>query len=748
MSSEPAARLPAESVPSPFRPSPFRPSPRATVVCFLLMAATAVITFWSGSGSQIPSLPLTSTVLAAEPQNDEPSEKPAKKTTSKTTKKEAEKKKDDKDDDAPGGIENPFPRRFKLEGTELDGGAGWLNTSGEISLNDLRGKVVLVDFWTYCCINCMHILPDLKYLEHKYPKELVVIGVHSAKFDNEKETENIRRAALRYEIEHPIVNDAEMKIWRAFGVRAWPTLVMLDPEGYYCGFISGEGNREPLDAIVAKVIAYHKAKGTLDETPVKFDLERQHVKPGALRFPGKVLADEASNRLFITDSNHNRLVVTSLDGKLQDVIGSGTAGAEDGDYKSASFFRPQGTALVGDKLYVSDTENHLLRVVDLKSKKVTTLAGTGVQAQFRANGGALRKTALNSPWAISHEDGTLYIAMAGPHQLWSHELGSDSIGVFSGSGREDILNGPHGEAAFAQPSGISSDGKFLYVADSEGSSIRKVAIGSKGEVTTVAGTSGLPSGQSLFAFGDVDGIGKEARFQHPLDVLYHDGSLYVADSYNHKIKRINAAKQDVKSFIGTGKAGTELSPAQLSEPAGLSIAKGKLFVADTNNHRICVIDLKSEEMSELKINGLQPPPPPKDEESAADAKGVADLAVQNIAAGEALKLEIRFKLPEGYKLNKLAKVSYKLEATGDQKLIAAEQLKGRHPAEVNDEVATASIPLAAQTGETKLALSLSFSYCRDGVGGLCKLKTSKWNIPIKVSADGKSSTIKLEAVAE
>lgn len=196
MSSEPAARLPAESVPSPFRPSPFRPSPRATVVCFLLMAATAVITFWSGSGSQIPSLPLTSTVLAAEPQNDEPSEKPAKKTTSKTTKKEAEKKKDDKDDDAPGGIENPFPRRFKLEGTELDGGAGWLNTSGEISLNDLRGKVVLVDFWTYCCINCMHILPDLKYLEHKYPKELVVIGVHSAKFDNEKETENIRRAAL------------------------------------------------------------------------------------------------------------------------------------------------------------------------------------------------------------------------------------------------------------------------------------------------------------------------------------------------------------------------------------------------------------------------------------------------------------------------------------------------------------------------------------------------------------------------
>lgn len=723
---------------------PSGPSPRATIAGCLLLALAAVGIVWMTSGSRVPSLPLASTVLAADPQNDEP----AKKAASKTTKKEAVKKEDKKDeDDAPGGLENPFPRRFKLEGTELDGGVEWLNTSGEITLKDLRGKVVLVDFWTYCCINCMHILPDLKYLEQKYPKELVVIGVHSAKFDNEKETENIRRAALRYEIEHPIVNDAEMKIWRGFGVRAWPTLVLLDPEGYYCGFISGEGNREPLDAIIAKVIAYHKAKGTLDETPVKFDLERQRVKPGALRFPGKVLADEASNRLFITDSNHNRLVVTSLDGKLQDVIGSGTAGAEDGDYKTASFFRPQGTALVGDKLYVADTENHLLRVIDLKAKKVTTLAGTGEQAHFRANGGPLRKTALNSPWAIAHQDGTLYIAMAGPHQLWSHELGSETIGVFSGSGREDILNGPHGEAAYAQPSGISSDGKFLYVADSEGSSIRKVPIASKGEVTTVAGTSDLPQGQSLFAFGDVDGVGKEARFQHPLDVLYHDGSLYVADSYNHKIKRINSAKRDVTTFIGNGKPGTELSPPQLSEPAGLSIAKGKLFIADTNNHRICVVDLKSKEMSELKINGLQPPPPPKDEESSGDAKGVVDLAPQSIT-GDAMKLEVRFKLPEGYKLNKLSKVTYKLDATGEQKLIAAEQLKSRQTAEVKDEIATASIPLAAKEGEAKIALSVSFSYCRDGVGGLCKLKTSKWNIPIKVSADGKSSTIKLEAVAE
>ncbi|TXT27928.1 MAG: NHL repeat containing protein [Planctomycetota bacterium] len=204
----------------------------------------------------------------------------------------------------------------------------------------------------------------------------------------------------------------------------------------------------------------------------------------------------------------------------------------------------------------------------------------------------------------------------------------------------------------------------------------------------------------------------------------------------------------MKTFIGNGKPGTELSPAQLSEPAGLSIAKGKLFVADTNNHRICVVDLKSGEMSELKISGLQPPPAPKEEDSTGDAKGTVELTPQSIAAGDSLKLEVGFRFPKGYKLNQLAKVTYKLESAGEQKLIPAEQFKGRQTAEVKDDVATASIPLAAKEGEAKLVLLLSFSYCRDGVGGLCKLKTSKWNIPIKVSADGKSSTIKLEAVAE
>ena len=216
-------------------------------------------------------------------------------------------------------VENPFPDRIKAP--SLDGGNGWLNTSGEITLKDLRGKVVLLDFWTFCCINCIHVLPDLKFLEKKYSKELVVIGVHSAKFDNEKDTENIRRAIMRYEIEHPVINDSKMTVWNKFGVRSWPTLVLIDPEGYFCGQISGEGHREILDDAISRVITYHKAKGTLDETPVRFEMESAKLEPMPLKFPGKVLADRKSNRLFISDSNHNRIVIASLDGKLIDVVG-------------------------------------------------------------------------------------------------------------------------------------------------------------------------------------------------------------------------------------------------------------------------------------------------------------------------------------------------------------------------------------------------------------------------------------------
>lgn len=510
------------------------------------------------------------------------------------------------DADAP---KNPAVNAVTIPPGILDGGTEWLNCSGPIDLKDLRGKVVLLDFWTYCCINCIHVIPDLKFLEKKYGNELVVIGVHSAKFENEKVSENIRDAILRYEIRHPVVNDSEMLIWQKFGTRSWPTLALIDPEGKFVGKQGGEGNRELFDNVIGKLVEYHRWKGTLDETPRVFDLEENSIKPTPLRYPGKVLADPESNRIFISDSNHNRIVITDLSGRLLETIGSGQIGRSDGDFNTAEFDHPQGMELVDNTLYVADTENHLLRAVDLNSMTVDTLAGTGKQGRPRSVHGDLNKTLLNSPWDLCHIDGVLYIAMAGPHQIWSHQLGSDKIGVHAGNAREDIINGTLDDSSFAQPSGLSAnaDGTFFFVADSEGSAIRRVPVAEDGRVTTIAGTSELARGQSLFAFGDTDGTGADARLQHPLGVAWHNGNVYVADAYNHKIRKIDVETQAVTTWLGNGKAGNSMDPVQLSEPAGLSISDGKLYIADTNNHRILVADLETKEVSVLSLDGVTPP---------------------------------------------------------------------------------------------------------------------------------------------
>src|SRR5687767_7719881 len=243
--------------------------------------------------------------------------------------------------------------KVRVRAPEISGGRGWLNTDRPLSLAALRGKVVLLDFWTYGCINCIHVLPDLKRLEAKYPNNLVVIGVHSAKFENEKDSDNIRQIILRYEIEHPVVNDADFVIWDRYAVKAWPTQVLIDPAGYVVGAISGEGNYDVIDEAVARTIAEARKRGQLNEQPLKLALERAKTGDLPLAFPGKILADAASDRLFIADSNHNRIVITRLDGTLLETIGTGAAGAEDGGYDRATFYRPQGMALDGDRLYVA-----------------------------------------------------------------------------------------------------------------------------------------------------------------------------------------------------------------------------------------------------------------------------------------------------------------------------------------------------------------------------------------------------------
>ena len=662
---------------------------------------------------------------------------------------------------------NPFRRRFDIPDFPKD--SAWINSKPLFKRN-LKGKFVLLDFWTYCCINCMHVLPELKKLEKQFPHELVVIGVHSAKFETEKDTENILAAVLRYEVEHPVVNDADHAIWDTFGVSSWPTVLLIDPEGKAVWGRSGEFKAPEVAEILNLAIPFYRKQNLLDERPFQLDLAADKLANTPLRFPGKILADEAGNRLFVSDSSHNRFVISTLDGKLLDVIGSGTIGRADGDYKSASFDHPQGMALHEETLYVADTENHLLRKIDLQAKQVTTIAGLGVQARHPWPGldefglerevparfvGKPRMTAINSPWDLWIHDGDLYIAMAGPHQIWKMPLDESEIGPYAGNGREDIVDGPPlprmpyatGYASFAQPSGLASDGTWLYVADSEGSSIRAVPFDSTQEVKTVVGTADLPLGR-LFSFGDEDGPRDKAKLQHCLGVALVGGKLYVADTYNNKIKVVDPETGDTRTLAGTRKPGRDDQAGTFDEPAGIAYATGKLYIADTNNHLIRTIELASGKVATLAMEGLAPPSPPKVEKKPSFKGAVQEkvAAAMLKATDGQVKLKVSLKVPAGWKINSLAPMSYWLDSTKETGPADRSKFGKR---KLDKPVAEFEVPVAVTgNGSDEIAVSLNYYYCQGGDDGVCKVGSVVFTVPLKIATDGAESAVLTHKIAE
>ncbi len=627
-------------------------------------------------------------------------------------------------------------KRALVRAPEFPEGMQWLNTDQPLRLADLRGKVVLLDFWTYCCINCMHILPDLAYLEEKYRHELVVIGVHAAKFANEREADNIRQAILRYEIEHPVVNDHQFQIWQHYTARSWPTLVVIKPDGYVLGYLAGEGNREILVQVIDELIdEAHHAK-ILDRSPLRFALEKDRCLNDALSFPGKVEADEASNRLFIADSNHNRIVIADLAGQVVDVVGSGTIGRADGDFATASFNHPQGMMLDGDILYVADTENHLLRKLDLSARTVTTIAGTGEQAREYNIPGTDTQVALNSPWDLYLLGTELFIAMAGPHQIWVMHLDTGYLEPYAGSAREDIVDDARLQAAMAQPSGITSDGERLFVADSETSAIRVVTLGLNGRVQTILG-------EGLFEFGDQDGTGKEnVRLQHPLGVTYHNGMLYVADTYNHKIKKVGPATTTSVTYLGTGQPGLRdgENPA-FFEPGGVSVAAGNLYIADTNNHAVRVADLATGEVRTLHLKGLSIPAAVSGfSETSFGPQEVIEVPVQAVRAGQPGQLRIDLALPDRYHLNPQAPFTYRVDVSGEGLTVAeADRQVSIMGPELKMPLA---IPFQAASGahDVGLMIDLTFYYCREGDSGVCAIQSVCWKVPLRTADHGATAT--------
>ena len=388
---------------------------------------------------------------------------------------------------------------------------------------------------------------------------------------------------------------------------------------------------------------------------------------------------------------------------------------------------------------MADTENHLIRRVDLKTRTVQTVAGTGQQARDYFKQGPARTIELSSPWDLQLVGRQLYITMAGTHQIWKLDLDQQEVSTFAGSGREARQDGPLLEAGFAQPSGIASDGKKLYIADSESNIIRAINIAS-GKVETLVGGD-------LFDFGDVDGSGDDVRLQHPLGVFAINGEVLIADTYNHKIKELDPKARSVKTFLGTGKPGqADGAVPSFYEPGGLSVANGKLYIADTNNHAVRVVDVKTKRTGTLNIKGLQPPASGMvatltEGESSPNAEEIK-LAPQILSARSDAELIAQVELPSGYHLNPAAPQRYRISVeSGPQQLgLLSETEPGAtgHDKVVSRSLKNLQLPLripirSFETGKAELRLQLTLFYCREDNTGTCRIKTLVWRVPVEVT---------------
>ncbi|XP_011498038.1 PREDICTED: NHL repeat-containing protein 2 [Ceratosolen solmsi marchali] len=533
-----------------------------------------------------------------------------------------------------------------LRVNDFERGLEWFNVLESLSLyKHLDNKIVILDFFTYCCINCMHILPDLDALEKRFSVQdgLVVIGVHSAKFVNERDSSKIMSAVQRYNIGHPVVNDAKLSMWRDIGIVCWPSLVMLGPKGQPLFVLVGEGHKEELFLYTKVALKYFMSLKQISKEIIPLKLA-QHILPmhkGSLLFPGKIhtFQDEFGEKLVISDTGNNRILVMEKDGKVEHVIGGYSPGFQNGDFETARFNAPQGVCAFNNNIFVADNENHAIRQINLEEKMVTTIAGTGHQGRDYIGGKIGKEQELSSPWDVSiyehDQDGiivpVLLIAIAGTHQIWAlfledtiwwkkKQYKAGTCASIIGNGREANRNNSYPHAAsLAQPSGlaVAQELKSVFFADSESSTIRKVCL-DDGKVLPVCGADNNPT--NLHSFGDQDGQKYSAKLQHPLGIAWNsfDKMIYIADTYNHKIKKTDvegncvtlcgrkkpskmntvssfSMKSLLKVMKNTNESLVENITFQFDEPSGLALNKNGnvLYVTDTNNHCIKAIDLSN-----------------------------------------------------------------------------------------------------------------------------------------------------------
>jgi thiol-disulfide isomerase/thioredoxin len=578
-------------------------------------------------------------------------------------------------------------------------GREWLNTGGKaLSVGDLRGKIVLLDFWTFCCINCLHVIDELRPLEERFAEVLVTIGVHSPKFEHEREAAAVAAAVERYGVAHPVLDDPELITWDQYAARAWPTLAVIDPEGYVVATMAGEGHAEGLTKLIEDLVRTHEAKGTLRRG------DRPYVRSAelntALRFPGKAILSRQGT-LLVSDSAHHSVVELALDGEtVMRRIGSERRGRSDGTAWSAEFAEPAGLCLLpedvavnaGYDMVVADTVNHLLRGVNLQTGEVTTVAGTGHPWRSTVDSTDPLKQDLSSPWDLAWYDDQVIVAMAGIHQLWWFDPVWGRSGVYAGTTVEALRDGAVDQVWMAQPSGLSTsdDGERLWIVDCESSALRYVH---SGQMHTVVG-------QGLFDFGHMDGPAAQALFQHPLGVCaMPDGSVLVADTYNGAVRRYDPETESV-STVAT----------DLAEPSDvLRMPDGGVLVVESGAHRL----------TKLAPTTV----------AARASRHRAERTPMRLAPGD-LHLEVVFTPAPGQKLDETFGPSTRLEVSASpaELLLAGDgsTLELRRMLILSSDVDRGVLQVTARAATCDA----------DVEHAACHLTRQDWGVPVIVTPDG------------
>jgi len=468
----------------------------------------------------------------------------------------------------------------------------WLNTSYPLTLSDFKDKFLLLSFWTSSSMICTGQLEMLKELNSVH-RELAIVIVHSGKYDPERFTHNVRSAVIEHEIPFPVINDSAFTLWDQYGVEAWPTNILINPDQEIVLQSTGVQIKGDIDANIELY------DGKTSEIGAVSGNEINTFQQSLLVFP-TFIENDGSFSLFISETLGHRIIQTDFNNTFEHSIGTGNKGFKDGDKRIARFNSPHGMAFhpLDSILYIADTGNDAIRAYHMKTGEVSTVMGNGERSLVIPELVVEKSHGLNQPTGLELVGNDLYIAMTGWNQIWKLDTKTGMAVPVAGSGEFGFTDGKDLESTLAEPYGITRDAEgVLYFTELQSSAVRTLK---KGKVSTLIGSG-------IFEYGDIDGKSKDVLIQGPAGIEYYDEMLYVADQYNHKIKAVDPFNGRTETFLGSGKQGYKngaKSQMEFNFPAGLTVLRDQLFIADKYNHLVRQYDLNEEYIKSYEFSNL------------------------------------------------------------------------------------------------------------------------------------------------